>query len=263
MKHAAPRPLGPALGAFALLLALVSAPTVLAAAREDSPRQALAHCKAGEQALDSERFEQAREEFRKAVQLDPLLVPAHYGLGRAHMALKDYPEAVRAYLACRKAFADQDAGRLLSGTEWERRLDDQIRLLEDQVALLRSGHAAVASRPLSAGNVANLQQQIETLKTQRHRRDQASEPTPPWISVALGGAYFRSGAFADAEREYRAALEVDSNVGEAHNNLAVLCLLSGRLDEADREVALAEKGGFRVPPGLKDDIRRRRGAAGR
>ena len=37
----------------------------------------------------------------------------------------------------------------------------------------------------------------------------------------------------DAEREYREALRVESNLGEAHNNLAVVCMLtlpvSGRI----------------------------------
>jgi len=216
------------------------------------------HYKAGEGALASERFEEAKEEFRKAISLDPLLVPAHYGLGRAHMALKEYPEAVRAYLGCRDAFVEQDSRRLLSGAEWQRGLDDQIRMLEDQIALLSSGHAAPASRPLSAGNVTHLQQQLDTLKTQRRRQGQASEPTPPWISVALGSAYFRTGAFADAEREYRAAVEVDPSVGEAHNNLAVVYLLARRGQEAQHELELAERYGFRVSEGLKRDVTRLR-----
>jgi hypothetical protein len=35
-------------------------------------------------------------------------------------------------------------------------------------------------------------------------------------------------------------------------------MLTGRLDDADREVALAEKAGLKVPQGLKDDIQKRR-----
>ncbi len=37
-------------------------------------------------------------------------------------------------------------------------------------------------------------------------------------------------------------------------------MLTGRLDEADSEVALAEKAGVKVPQGLKDDIKKRREA---
>jgi Tfp pilus assembly protein PilF len=77
---------------------------------------------------------------------------------------------------------------------------------------------------------------------------------PAFVSVGLGSAYFRQNRLADAEREYKAALDDDANAGEAHNNLAVVYMLTGRLDEAAREVALAEKTGFRVNPDLKKDL---------
>jgi Flp pilus assembly protein TadD len=74
--------------------------------------------------------------------------------------------------------------------------------------------------------------------------------------VALGSAYFRNNAFLDAEREYKAAIDADATAGEAHNNLAVVYLLTKRGEEAGREVGLAERAGFAVPDGLKRDIAR-------
>lgn len=74
--------------------------------------------------------------------------------------------------------------------------------------------------------------------------------------MTLGSAYFRSDATADAEREYRAALAVDPKLGEAHNNLAVVCLLTGRYPQADAEITGAEKAGFRVNPQLKEDVKK-------
>ena len=47
---------------------------------------------------------------------------------------------------------------------------------------------------------------------------------PPWVSLALGSAYFRAERFEDAEREYKATIAADSKAGEAHNNLAVVYL---------------------------------------
>jgi Flp pilus assembly protein TadD len=82
-------------------------------------------------------------------------------------------------------------------------------------------------------------------------------PTPPGVSLALGSALFRTEAFAEAEREYRAALEVDPGMGEAHNNLGVVYMVTGRLEEAERELKLAEESGFPVSPGLKQDLRKR------
>ena len=77
-------------------------------------------------------------------------------------------------------------------------------------------------------------------------------------SLALGSAYFRSDALPDAEREYRAAIEVDPKLGEAHNNLAVVYMQTGRHAEADAEIKVAEKAGFRVNPQLKEDSKKRR-----
>ena len=42
--------------------------------------------------------------------------------------------------------------------------------------------------------------------------------------------------------------------GEAHNNLAVVYLQTGRYDEAEKAVKAAEKTGFKVNPMLKEDI---------
>jgi Flp pilus assembly protein TadD len=60
----------------------------------------------------------------------------------------------------------------------------------------------------------------------------------------------------DAEREYRAALAVDPKLGEAHNNLAVVCMLTGRYGEAEQEIKAAEKSGFKVNPQLKEDLKK-------
>jgi tetratricopeptide (TPR) repeat protein len=241
-----------------ILLLGIAAPSP-AAVEGDARRLALQHYRAGEAALSSEHFDEAVAEFQQAISLDPLLVMAHYGLGQAHMALKEYPEAVRAYLSCRKAFEDDLASRFQSEMEWGRRLDDQIRALEDQIAILSSGRPSAGyQRPLSAANVTNLQLQIDTLRARRKVGASAPLQTPPWISVALGSAYFRSNDFPQAEREYKAALDADPKIGEAHNNLAVVQMLTGRLEEAEQELKLAEKAGFRVNPALKKDLQKRK-----
>jgi Flp pilus assembly protein TadD len=63
------------------------------------------------------------------------------------------------------------------------------------------------------------------------------------------------GRMPDAERAYKATVEVDPKSGEAHNNLAVVYLTTGRIEDAERAVQAAEKAGFKVNQGLKDDIR--------
>ena len=60
----------------------------------------------------------------------------------------------------------------------------------------------------------------------------------------------------DAEREYLETLKADPKLGEAHNNLAVVYMLTHRYAEADAEIKAAEKSGFRVNPQLKDDLKK-------
>jgi Flp pilus assembly protein TadD len=81
---------------------------------------------------------------------------------------------------------------------------------------------------------------------------------PAFVSVALGSAYFRAERLVDAEREYKAAIEVDDRAGEAHNNLAVVYMMTDRFEQSEREMKLAEKSGFPVNPGLKQDLADRR-----
>jgi predicted Zn-dependent protease len=81
---------------------------------------------------------------------------------------------------------------------------------------------------------------------------------PPYVSLSLGSALFRSGRLTDAEREYKAAIAADPKSGEAFSNLAVVYLETGRIDEADKAVKAAERVGFKVHPGLKDDISKRK-----
>jgi Flp pilus assembly protein TadD len=214
--------------------------------------EAMRHLRLGQENLHAEQWDKAELEFKAAVKLEPTLELAHYGLGQVYMNTKRFPLAVAAYLACRDAFTTNAALRATNDVDAERALDDQIRSLEDERTLLATGRA----QSMLSGGPVDVQRRIEDLRAQRQRTDKAAAPTPVWISLALGSAYFRSGAMADAEREYRAAIAVDPKAGEAHSNLAVVCMLTGRLAEANTEVAAAEKAGFKVNPQLKADLKK-------
>ena len=107
--------------------------------------------------------------------------------------------------------------------------------------------------------VREIQTQIDRLEQARDRNLNLSLDTrvPYFVPLALGAAYFRSGRFADAEREYATALEANPASGETHNNMAVLYLVTGRLQNARAAVVSAEKVGFKVNPDLKDDIEKK------
>jgi tetratricopeptide (TPR) repeat protein len=236
---------------LALLWAMAAAP----AAAQAPPRDhvdAMRHLRLGQSEMHEEHWDKAEAEFRGALKLEPSLEMAHYGLGQVYMATKRYPAAVAAYLACRDAWASNIAARASNDLSAQRQLDDQIQLLEEERTLLAAGRV----KSLYSGGPANLDSRISELRSRRFHDDHGVPGTPTWISVALGGAYFRGGSMTDAEREYRAALQIDAGLAEAHNNIAVICLLTGRYDEARREVAAAEKSGFRVNPQFKDDLKK-------
>ena len=56
------------------------------------------------------------------------------------------------------------------------------------------------------------------------------------------------------------AIEVNPKLGEAHNNLAVIYMQTGRLVEAEQSLKLAEKAGFRVNPQFKEDLKKKKAA---
>src|SRR5262249_50735866 len=148
--------------------------------------------------------------------------------GQVYMATKRYPAAVQAYVGCRDAFTANVARDVHNDLLAQRVLDDQIQVLEEERILLNTSRTTAM---LSSGPI-ELERRINDLNARRFHEARAVPETPTWITIALGGAYFRNGAMADAEREYRAALAVDPKLGEAHNNLAVVCMLTGRFAEA-------------------------------
>jgi Flp pilus assembly protein TadD len=100
---------------------------------------------------------------------------------------------------------------------------------------------------------------METLDDQRGRAAVAVT-TPAELSLALGSAHFRSGSLPEAEREHLAAAGANPRLGEAHNNLAVVYMMTGRLDEAARALDRARKSGYKVHPQLEKDVKARRPA---
>jgi Tfp pilus assembly protein PilF len=136
----------------------------------------------------------------------------------------------------------------------QQRIDDRILALEDDKRSYESGGTNQTAN--TQATIQRLQMQINGLKAQRHRSSDAPQRVPAWISVALGSAYFRTDAMADAEREFGEALKVEPKLGEAHNNLALVFMVSGRYREADREVKAAESAGFKVNPQFKEDLKK-------
>jgi Tfp pilus assembly protein PilF len=218
---------------------------------EISRREALAHHRTGQELMLAEQFEQAAVEFTAAIELDPLLTLAHYGLGQAYMALKRYPSAIQAFIAGRGAYARIATLRQTNAIQMDRRRDDEIRELREYINAALRGQIKGANE----GNIAQQQKRLEELEVMRKGKNRGVESAiPAELLLALGSAYYRNGQVGDAEREWLAAVAVNSKLGEAHNNLAVLYFTSGRNKEAQNALKSAEKARFPVHPQLKADI---------
>jgi Flp pilus assembly protein TadD len=241
-----------------ILVVLIVTTAASGASAQPTRGSAYDHFKAGMQALGTEQFSKAETEFRTAVGLDPLYDAAFYGLGQVYMATKRYPDAVKAYLDSREAFKAAVAAELAGALDTEKRLRDQIQALQDEVSRLE--RISVAQSPQVQNALTRNRDQIRQLQSRLNRSGAAGPPPiPAGLSFALGSAYYRVGDLASAEREYLEAIAVDAKFGEAHSNLAVIYMLTNRLDQADHEIALAEKAGFSVNPRLKEDLKNRRG----
>lgn len=243
-----------------LLIACLALTTPSAQAQlvDESVRQeALRHYRAGAELLTAEQWQRAADEFMEAIDLDPLLTLAHYGLGQAYMGLKEYRSAVRAFSGCREAFRQLHSLAASNKLAVERRQDEEIRELNDTLLAMQSSRI----KSVNPVTVNRMQGRVRELQKTRNQGLIPMEEfrAPSEVSLALGSAYFRAGDLPNAETSYLAAISVNPRMGEAHNNLAVIYMIGGRLDEADNEVRLAEQSGFKVNPMFKDDLKKRRG----
>jgi tetratricopeptide (TPR) repeat protein len=220
---------------------------------------------AGQKGLLSGEVEAAVEALREAVRQDPLGAVSHYALGQAYLAAKRYPEAVTSFAACRDAFLCLAEEAPADGEAAARRRQREIAELRQTIRGLerdRLVESAMKWRemnrdaPPTLGKSQQLIHELERRLADLEAGRAARGPVPSAVFQALGHAQFLAGALPAAERAYRAALEVDPRSGDAHNDLAVILMLTGRLEEARREVERAESAGVKVSPRLKEEIRR-------
>ena len=214
------------------------------------------HYEKGRDAMATERFEEAVAEFQAAIELDPLFTLAYYRKGQAHMTLKEYAQAERAFIGCREAHQNLAGLQLSDREDFERRREEEIQQLENEQRLMETGQL----KGSGSASKRNTEMASRVSELRRNRRKSGSEAPaiPAELSVSLGSAYFRQGKMDLAEQEWKTAAIANPKLGEAHNNLAALYLMTAKLDDAEKELKLAEKAGYQVHPRLKDDIEKAR-----
>jgi len=141
--------------------------------------------------------------------------------------------------------------------EREHEIEDQIHGLQD---LMRRVRTEKRGERGNEHKVMMIEGRIRVLEGLKGKGNDRRTRVPAELYLALGSAYFRQGALGDAEREYVEAVQSDPRMGPAHNNLAVIYMLSGRFKEAHVALQKAEKNGFAVNPNLKRDLTAREAA---
>jgi tetratricopeptide (TPR) repeat protein len=207
-------------------------------------RTALTHYRSGQELLAAERFEEAAAAFRTAIEFEPLLTDAHYGLAQAYMGLERYASAIQAFGRTIEAAKTLHDLRNRDRVAGDRAIDEELRELRDTMRR-RKG------QPL---RVMQLEARISEVERSRSSLGQAFE-TPASVLLALGSAHYRNGDAEAAEQHWSSAVRVNSKLGEAWNNLAVIYMTTGRKQDAESAIKGAELAGFRVNPRLKDTIR--------
>ncbi len=215
--------------------------------------RALPPYRTGWEFMRAEAWPEAARSFQQAIDVDPQFELAYYGLGQAYMAQKRFVDATAAYLRCRDLFRAQAGRQFTNAQEAQRYRQDRMTEIDELIRQVQSG-------PQTAQSNERLRQLNERRRQIQENIQRGSSITientiPSFVSLALGSAYFRSNNLPDAEREYKAAIDADTKAGEAHNNLAVVYLLTGRPDDAEKELKAAERAGFKVQPQLKEDIK--------
>ena len=239
---------------FRSFLALILIATVTAAAQSPSDRaKAREQNKLGWDYLRGEKFEEAVKTFQVAVETDPTFEMPWYGLGRAHLALKQFVSASSALIRCRDLYLQQVGRQFTNQQEAQRFRNDRITEIDEMIRQVQTGPQSLQRQD----QLRQLQEQRRQLQEiiARGNNITIASGVPVWVSLSLGSAYFRSGKLADAETTYKEAIEADPKAGEAHSNLAVVFLETQRYAEALSAINAAKKTGFKVNPELEKAIR--------
>jgi tetratricopeptide (TPR) repeat protein len=136
----------------------------------------------------------------------------------------------------------------------ERDRQDEIRGLRDNLILLSTIKDGSAGR-----RTVETESRIRLLESMKFKGNIRPE-MPGEFPLALGSAYFRQQKLEEAKVEYQEATKLNPKLGAAHNNLAVIYLMTGLPAAAETELSRAEKSGFAVNPRLKEDIKKAKAA---
>ncbi|MBI3609124.1 MAG: tetratricopeptide repeat protein [Nitrospirae bacterium] len=197
-----------------------------------SPGKARAHHNLGLEYEVQRRLDEAAQEYRLALKLQPDFVLAYNNLGNILVKQGRIEEAVQEYRRALKLQSDSDMihNNLASA------LLDQGHLAE----AIEEFQAAIKLRPDSVkahynlGNILVKQGRIEEA-VQEYRRALKLQPDSAVIHNNLASALLDQGHLAEAIEEFQAAIKLRPDFVDTHYNLAMAYANRQRLQEAVQE----------------------------
>lgn len=236
-----------------VLIAILIAATSLAAQSPTDRARARDYNKLGWDLMRGEKFEEAVKAFQHSAEIDPEFENAWFGLGRSHLALKQFVSATSALTRCRDIYLSQAGRQFTTQQEAQRYRNDRLIEIDEMIRQVQTGPQNLAAQD-QLRQLQNRRREIQE-NIARGNNMSIDNSVPAWVSLSLGSAYFRSGKLTDAEREYKAAIASDRRAGEALNNLAVVYFETQRHALALETLQAAKKTGFKVNPELEKAIR--------
>ncbi|MFM8533170.1 MAG: hypothetical protein ACKOEC_06205 [Acidimicrobiia bacterium] len=94
--------------------------------------------------MQGEQFDNAVKAFQLAVAIDPTFEMPWYGLGRAHLALKQFVSASSALERCRALYEAQVGKQFTSRQEAQRYRQDRITEIDEMIRQVQSGPQTLA-----------------------------------------------------------------------------------------------------------------------
>jgi tetratricopeptide (TPR) repeat protein len=179
-------------------------------------------------------------EFREALELDPTMTAVRFYLAHDYL---DLGRALRAREELETALA-QSPGKpefLALLGETERQLKNPTRAVELLRQALQTDESNAQARYYLGLALYDLGQKEEAITELERVVRSSPEVADPYL--ALGTAYLDAGRAADAVRTFEKGTSVNPNLPELHIQLARAYRLSGSLQKAEAQLALAAPKG--------------------
>ena len=214
--------------------------------------RAMVPYKLGFENMRAEKWAEAAKSFQDAIEIDPEFDLAWYMLGRVRMNQRQFAQAVQAFTTTRDLSLAIAGRQFTNAQDRQRDRRDRIVQMDEILRSYRSGPQNMQTQDA----IRQIEERKRQLQENINQGNDINVDTtvPAYVSLSLGSAHYRTGNRSEAEKYYKETIATDPKAGEAHNNLAVVYLETGRATEAEREIEAAEKAGFKVHPQLKADI---------